>query len=102
MSSPAPAQRSEVMSLRPERLYAEIASVARVDGVAISEAIREAIQNQVIAHSAAPDFQKRLMKRLEEDHEVLEGPREGRIKLMIRRTAARRLAAEQARRFNRK
>lgn len=61
------------MSLRlPEKLAEEIAGVARTDDVPVTEAIREAIANHVVARRADKAFKERLKKRLEEDREVLE------------------------------
>jgi predicted DNA-binding protein len=63
----------KVMSLRlPENIAAEIAAVARVDGIPVSQAIREAIENHIAALSADKAFKERLKKRLAEDQEVLE------------------------------
>lgn len=64
---------TKAMSLRlPEDKAAELAAVARADKMAISEAVRVAIDNHIAARRADKDFQKRLKKRLEEDREVLE------------------------------
>jgi len=64
---------SKVMSLRlSEELAAEVATVARVEGVSISEAIRAALYRYISTRCTEEDFKKRLKKRLEEDREVLE------------------------------
>lgn len=64
---------SKVMSLRlSEELAAEVAIVARVEGVSISEAIRAALYRYISTRRTDEDFKKRLKKRLEEDREVLE------------------------------
>jgi predicted DNA-binding protein len=64
---------TKAMSLRlPEALAAELAAVARTDGTPISEAVREAIEKHIAERRADPDFQKRLQRRLEADHKVLE------------------------------
>ncbi|HSC20481.1 MAG TPA: hypothetical protein VLC07_02020 [Solirubrobacterales bacterium] len=64
---------SKVMSLRlPKELSDEIAAVARIDEMAITEAIRAAIVGHIAARQVDPDFQDRLRKRLEEDREVIE------------------------------
>ncbi len=61
------------MSLRlPEDLAADLAAVARADGIPISEAIREAIERHITARKADKSFKERLKKRVEEDREVLE------------------------------
>ncbi len=60
------------MSLRlPEAQAAELHAIARVDGVSISDAAREAIDKQITAKKADKDFQARLKRRLKEDQEVL-------------------------------
>jgi predicted DNA-binding protein len=52
---------AKVMSLRlPEDIAAEIAAVARADGIPVSQAIREAIENHVAARSADKAFRERL------------------------------------------
>jgi hypothetical protein len=64
---------SKVMSLRlSEELAAEVATVARVEGVSISEAIRAALYRYISTRRNEPDFKERLKKRLEE------GPRGSR------------------------
>jgi predicted DNA-binding protein len=64
---------SKAMSLRiPENMAAELAAVARTDGVPISEAIREAIEHHIATRRSSKDFQQRLKKRLEEDRKELE------------------------------
>lgn len=62
----------KAMSLRlPEDQAAELAAIARVDDMPVSEAVREAIDNHIAAKRADKDFQKRLKQRLEEDQAVL-------------------------------
>jgi hypothetical protein len=64
---------SRVMSLRlPETQAEELAAVARTDDVKFTEAVREAIDTHIAARRSDPDFQKRLRRRLEEEHAVLE------------------------------
>jgi predicted DNA-binding protein len=64
--------RNKVLSLRlSEEMAAEIAAVARTDGMPVTEAIREAIANHIDARRASEDFRQRLRKRLEEDQKVL-------------------------------
>lgn len=61
------------MSLRlPEDLAVELAAVARADDVAVSEAIREAIEHHIAARREDKAFRTRLKKRLEEDRKVFE------------------------------
>lgn len=64
---------SKAMSLRlPEKMAAELAAIARTDDVPVSEAIREAIENHIVARRGSKAFQERLKKRLEEDRKILE------------------------------
>ncbi|HEY5941892.1 MAG TPA: ribbon-helix-helix protein, CopG family [Solirubrobacterales bacterium] len=64
---------TKVLSLRlSKELAEEIFSLARVEGVTVSEAIRAAIYRYVTARRSEEDFKKRLRKRLEEDREILE------------------------------
>jgi len=64
---------AKVMSLRlPEDIAAEIAAVARADGIPVSQAIREAIENHIAARSSDKAFKERLKKRLAEDQKILE------------------------------
>lgn len=64
---------AKVMSLRlPEDIAAEIAAVARADGIPVSQAIREAIENHIATRSADKAFRERLKKRLAEDQKILE------------------------------
>ena len=61
------------MSLRlSEEMAAEIAALARIDDVPVTEAIREAIANHIDSRQASKDFRQRLKKRLEEDRAALE------------------------------
>ncbi len=64
---------TKVMSLRlPKELAAEVVTVARVEGVTISEAIRASIYRYIATRRTDRDFRARLEKRLEEDREALE------------------------------
>ena len=61
------------MSLRlPRETAADLEAVARTDGVPVSEAVREAINDHIASRRADKDFQARLKQRLDEDREVLE------------------------------
>lgn len=60
-------------SLRLEQSVAdELAAVARVDEMSISDVVREAIDKHVAKRRADPDFQTALQKRMEADRIVLE------------------------------
>lgn len=64
---------TKVLSLRlPEEIAAEIAAVARADGVSVSRAIREAIEQHIAVRKADKTFKERLQRRLQEDRELLE------------------------------
>jgi predicted DNA-binding protein len=64
---------TKVLSLRlPEEIAAEIAAVARANGVSVSRAIREAIEDYVAGELSDEAFKARLRKRLEEDRENFE------------------------------
>jgi hypothetical protein len=64
---------TKVLSLRlANELAAEVANLARVEDVTISETIRAALYRYISTRRAEEDFKKRLKKRLEEDREVLE------------------------------
>jgi hypothetical protein len=49
----------------------ELEFVARVDGVPVSEAIRDAITAHIASRRADPAFQKRLRERMEADRHIL-------------------------------
>ena len=53
-------------------MAAELAAIARTQDVAVSEVIREAVENYIVSRSRDKDFQQRLRKQLEEDREILE------------------------------
>jgi Arc/MetJ-type ribon-helix-helix transcriptional regulator len=63
----------------PEDVAAEVALIARVEGVNVSEVIRAGIYRHLSALRTDPAFQDRLRKRLDEDREILEryAPGEG-------------------------
>jgi Arc/MetJ-type ribon-helix-helix transcriptional regulator len=56
----------------PEDVAAEVALIARVEGVNVSEVIRAGVYRHLSALRTDPAFQKRLRKRLDEDREILE------------------------------
>jgi len=63
---------SKATSLRlPEPMAAELAAVARADGIPISEAVRQAIEKHIAERRADEQFQERLKRLLEEDQRVL-------------------------------
>ncbi len=56
----------------PEDVAAEVALIARVEGVNVSEVIRAGVYRHLSALRTDPAFQDRLRKRLDEDREILE------------------------------
>ena len=50
----------------------ELAAIARTQDVAVSEVVRQAVENHIASRFADKDFQKHLRKQLEEDREILE------------------------------
>lgn len=51
---------------------AELAAVARADGVSVAEAVRTAIEDHIAARRKDKGFQQRLAKIIERDRELLE------------------------------
>lgn len=63
---------SKAMTLRVEEEQAEqLETVARVDGVPISEAIRDAITKHIDERRNDAEFQTRLKASLERNQEIL-------------------------------
>jgi predicted DNA-binding protein len=63
---------SKATSFRlPEPMAAELAAVARADGIPISEAVRQAIEKHIAERRADKDFQKRLKRIFDEDQRLL-------------------------------
>ena len=52
-------------------MAAELAAVARADGIPVSEAVRQAIEKHIAERRNDEQFQKRLKKLLEEDQKLL-------------------------------
>jgi Arc/MetJ-type ribon-helix-helix transcriptional regulator len=64
---------TKVMSLRlAQELADELAAVAHVEDVSVSEAIRASLHRYIATCRSSQAFKERLKKRLEEDREVLE------------------------------
>lgn len=63
---------TKVMTVRiSEDLAAELAVVARTDEMPVSESVRVAIERHIASRRGDKDFQRRLKKRLEQEHEIL-------------------------------
>ncbi len=62
----------KAMSLRlHEEQASELEAIARVEGVTVTDLVREAIRIQIAAKRADQDFQARLKKRIKQDKEAL-------------------------------
>ena len=59
------------LRLSPE-LSAELAAVARAQGLTISEIVREALSDYITAVRSDDRFQARLREQMEKDRELLE------------------------------
>lgn len=59
------------LRLSPE-LAAELAAVARADGVPISDVVRAAISKHIATRRSDGSFQARLKEQMEKDRELLE------------------------------
>lgn len=72
MSRHDPISGTSISVRVPEDVAAEVALIARVEGVNVSEVIRAGIYRHLSALRTDPAFQERLRKRLDEDREILE------------------------------
>lgn len=64
---------TKAMSLRLDQALAEeLAMVARVDEMPISDVVREAVAKHIAERRIDPVFQKRLKVRLEQDHQIFD------------------------------
>ncbi len=64
--------KTRVTTIRqPEDQAEDLEFVARVDGMAASELIRDAIAAHLDKRRADPDFQARLRERIAADQEIL-------------------------------
>lgn len=62
----------KVLSIRLDaEVAADLAAVAQIDGMSISEAVREAIASHIAVRRGDQDFQKRLNELIEENRELL-------------------------------
>lgn len=53
-------------------MAAELAAVARSDGMTVSDAVREAIDKHIAERRADKDFKERVREQMEKDREALE------------------------------
>lgn len=64
--------KTKVTTIRqPANQADELEFVARVDGIPVSEAIRDAINAHIQARRDDPAFQQRLRERIEADRNIL-------------------------------
>lgn len=65
--------KTRITTIRlPEDLYTNAETVARIDGITISELIRRAIHDHLTAETAEPGFRDRLEARMERDRRIME------------------------------
>ncbi len=61
-----------IISVRlPDDLAVQVDTMARAEGVSVSEVMRAAAYRYIATRRADQDFKERLKKRLEEDAEIL-------------------------------
>jgi predicted DNA-binding protein len=64
--------QQRVTSLRlPESMAAQLAAIARTEGVPVSEFVRQAIENHMTLTLAEEGFKERMKQRMDDDREVL-------------------------------
>jgi Arc/MetJ-type ribon-helix-helix transcriptional regulator len=63
---------NKAMSVRlPDSMNAQINALARIEGVHVSELVREAIEEYMSRRRSETDLKERLKQRMEEDWKVL-------------------------------
>lgn len=63
---------TKVTTMRlPEVTAAQLAAIARIEGIPVSEFVRQAIENHITVTRADEGFKERLRQRLIEDQETL-------------------------------
>jgi len=66
-------EETKAMTLRmPSGTAKELEATAQVDGVSISEAVREAIETHIESRRNDEEFRERLRRSIEENRELLE------------------------------
>jgi predicted DNA-binding protein len=64
---------TKAMTLRlPSETAKDLEATAKVDGVTVSEAVREAIETHIESRRKDTDFRDRLRRSIEENKELLE------------------------------
>lgn len=56
----------------PDSMKSDLAAIARSHDMSVADAIREALEEYIVARRSENEFKERLEKRLEEDREVLD------------------------------
>jgi predicted DNA-binding protein len=69
----SPKEDTKAMTLRLDNETAkDLETTAKVDGVTVSEAVREAIETHIQTRRQDADFRERLQRSIEENKELLE------------------------------
>jgi predicted DNA-binding protein len=55
----------------PEGMAAQLAAIARTEGVPVSEFVRQAIEDRIASTLSCEGFKERMKRRMDEDREVL-------------------------------
>lgn len=55
----------------PEGMAAQLAAIARTEGVPVSEFVRQAIEDRMASTLLGEGFKERMKRRMDEDREVL-------------------------------
>lgn len=56
----------------PDSMKADLAAIARSHDMSVADAIREALEQYIVARRSEREFKERLERRLEEDCDVLD------------------------------
>ena len=56
----------------PDSMKSDLAAIARSHDMSVADAIREALEEYIVARRSEKGFKERLEKRLEEDRDVLD------------------------------
>jgi hypothetical protein len=63
---------TKVTTMRlPEGMAAQLAAIARTEGVPVSEFVRQAIEDRMTLRLTEEGFKARMKRRMDEDREVL-------------------------------
>jgi hypothetical protein len=56
----------------PDSMKSDLGAIARSRDMSVADAIREALEEYIVARRSEKEFKERLEKRLEEDRDVLD------------------------------